>query len=236
MCHKVNQIMDGLFLVIPAFNESSRLGNLLEKLANKYNIVVVDDGSNDNTYEIAKSIKKKYPNNIFVCKHFLNRGVGAATKTGMADAIAHGAKYIITIDGDGQHDIKDIDNIVRPLTCGVADVVLGYRDFHIMPFSKKFANKMMNIVTRIFYNVNVRDSQSGFRGYKSDIIPLLKIHSDRYGAISEFTREIKTNNLKFEEVEIQTIYTDETQAKGTNFKVGLKIFFKMISDFLRGKY
>ncbi|MDR0911632.1 MAG: glycosyltransferase family 2 protein [Methanobrevibacter sp.] len=225
-----------VFLVIPAFNESKRIGQLLKRVAERYNIVVVDDGSSDNTYEIAKSVKKEFPTNVFVCKHFFNRGVGAATKTGMIDAIVHNAKYIVTIDGDGQHSIDDIDKVIEPLLNDDVDVVLGYRNFDDMPTTKKFANNVMNLITRIFYNVNVKDSQSGFRAYKSDVIPLLKIHSDRYGAISEFTREIKTNHLSYVEVEIQTIYTDETQAKGTNIFVGLKIFFKMILDFFRYKY
>ncbi|KZX15741.1 glycosyltransferase family 2 protein [Methanobrevibacter filiformis] len=223
-----------VFLVIPAYNEENALGNLLENLVRfDYKIVVVDDGSKDETYLIAKSIKEKFQNNIFLCKHLINRGVGAATKTGMEDALIHGAKYIITFDADGQHAIEDIEKVTKALIENRADVVIGSRPFKDMPFSKRVANMIMNFITLLFYKVAVKDSQSGLRGYDALVIPKLNIHSDGYGALSEFTREIKKNNLKLEEVEITTIYTPETQAKGTNAIVGFKIFVKMVRDIFR---
>ena len=224
----------GIFLVIPAYNEENALGTLLEKLAKmKYKIVIVDDGSRDRTYDIANSIKKKFKENVFLCKHLINCGVGAATKTGMEDAIVHGAKYIVTFDADGQHAIEDIDKVCKPLIEGKADVVIGSRPFEDMPFTKKVANNIMNFITLLFYKIDVKDSQSGLRGYNAKVIPKLRIHSDGYGALSEFTREIRVNELRLSEVEIATIYTPETQAKGTNVIIGFKILVKMVRDVFR---
>ena len=224
----------GIFLVIPAYNEEKTVGKILEKIAKlNYKVVLVDDGSRDNTFKIAKKAKKKYPDHIFIYHHLINRGVGAATKTGMIVALKHGAKYIVTFDSDGQHAIEDIAKVCKPLQEGEAEVVIGSRLFEDMPSSKRFANTMMNLLTLIFYRINVKDSQSGLRAYKSSVVYKLDIRSDGYGALSEVTREIRRNNFKLKEVPITTIYTPETQAKGTNALVGLKILMKMILDLLR---
>jgi len=223
-----------VFLVIPAYNEEKTVGKILEKIAKlDYKIVLVDDGSRDNTLEISNNAKKKYPNHIFVYHHVINRGVGAATKTGMIAALKHGAKYIVTFDSDGQHAIEDIPKVCKPLQIGEAEVVIGARPFEDMPTSKRFANNIMNLLTLVFYRINVKDSQSGLRAYKSSTVYKLNIRSDGYGALSEVTREIRRNNFKLKEVPITTIYTPETQAKGTNALVGLKILIKMILDLFR---
>ena len=102
-----------------------------------------------------------------------------------------------------------------------------------MPNSKNFANTVMNIMTYLFYRTKVKDSQSGLRAFKAEVIPKLNLLSRGYGVSSEFIREIRRNHLKLVEVTITTIYTPETQAKGTNAMVGLKILFKMIMDIFR---
>jgi len=225
---------NGVFLVIPAYNEEKTVGKILEEIDKlDYKIVLVDDGSKDNTFEISNNVKKKYPDHIFIYHHAINRGVGAATKTGMIAALKHGAKYIVTFDSDGQHAIEDIPKVCKPLQIGEAEVVIGARPFEDMPISKRFANNIMNLLTRVFYRVNVKDSQSGLRAYKSSAVYKLNIRSDGYGALSEVTKEIKRNNFKLKEVPIATIYTPETQAKGTNALVGLKILLKMILDLFR---
>ena len=224
----------GIFLIIPAYNEEKTVGDILEKIIKlNYKIVLVDDGSKDNTYKIAKKFKSKYPENIFIYRHVINRGLGAALKTGMNGALEHNAKIVVTFDADGQHEIKDIANVCKPLINGEADFVIGARPFEDMPGSKNFANTMMNLVTLIFYKTKVKDSQSGLRAFKANIIPDLNIVSQGYGVSSEFIREIRNNRLKLEEVTITTIYTPETQAKGTNIFVGLKIIFKMIFDIIK---
>ncbi|MCL2116439.1 MAG: glycosyltransferase family 2 protein [Methanobrevibacter sp.] len=225
---------NGIFLVVPAFNEEKTVGEILEKIsALNYKIVLVDDGSKDNTYKIAKKSKDKYPNNIFIYRHVINRGLGAALKTGMTGALKHDAKFVVTFDADGQHDIGDIAKVCKPLINGEAEVVIGARPFDDMPGSKNFANTMMNLLTLVFYKTKVKDSQSGLRAFKAEVIPDLNILSQGYGVSSEFIREIRKNRLKLEEVTITTIYTPETQAKGTNALVGLKILLKMMFDIIK---
>ena len=224
----------GVYVVVPAYNEEKTVSEVIEKIASRgYNVVLVNDGSADNTLECAKKSQKKYPKHITIVSHYINRGLGAALKTGMEDALTHNAKYIVTFDADGQHEVNDICKVCQPLHEGKAEAVIGARPFEDMPKSKSFANSMMNLLTRIFYRVKVRDSQSGLRAFSANAASKIDVVSQGYGVSSEFIKEIKLNNIKLDEVTITTIYTPETQANGTNAIVGFKIMLKMFLDLFR---
>jgi glycosyltransferase involved in cell wall biosynthesis len=220
-----------IFIVIPAYNEEKRVGKVLEEVASLgYKIIAVNDGSNDNTLDILLNTQKKYPHNIYVLSHIINRGAGAATRTGLDAALLHNPKYIVTFDGDGQHATEDIEKVCEPLIKGDAEAVIGARPFEDMPINKNFANTVMNYLTHFFYKLKVKDSQTGFRAFTADAARKLKIEAQGYIISSEFIKEIHRNNLKFEEVTITTIYTPETQTKGTNASVGIKIMLRMIKE------
>ena len=95
-----------------------------------------------------------------------------------------------------------------------------------------FSMTLMNFLTRIFYRVNVSDSQTGFRAFTIDTLNKVDIRARGYIIASEFLRQFKENKIKLKEVTITTIYTPETQAKGTNAIVGLKIMFRMLKEVL----
>lgn len=225
---------DEIFVVVPAYNEEKTVSQVIEGIAKEgYNVVLVNDGSSDNTLNLAIESKVKYPNQIFIVSHVINRGLGAALKTGMETAIRKDAKYILTFDADGQHAIEDIAKVVKPLQEGKADACIGARPLKDMPISKSFANFVMNFLTLIFYGRNVRDSQSGLRAFTADAANKVNIVSSGYAVSSEFIKEISDKNFRLEEVTITTIYTPETQHKGTDAIVGIKILFKMILDLFR---
>ena len=229
-----SEITNDVYLVVPAFNEEKTVSQIIERIAEKgYNVILVNDGSKDKTLELAIESKRKYPNQIFVVSHVINRGLGAALKTGMVVALNKGAKYIVTFDADGQHEIEDIPKVCKPLKEGEADVVIGARPFEDMPLSKSFANYIMNALTLIFYGRNVKDSQSGLRAFTAHAADVINIVSRGYGVSSEFIKEISDKNLRLAEVTITTIYTPETQNKGTDAIVGLRILTKMVIDLFR---
>ncbi len=231
---KYNDSPDGVYVVVPAYNEEKTVSQVIEEIAKRgYYVVLVNDGSSDNTLENTKKSQKKYPNQIIIVSHIINRGLGAALNTGIADALKHKAKYIVTFDADGQHEVNDIQKVCKPLQEQKAEAVIGARPFEDMPLSKNFANTMMNLLTRVFYRVKVRDSQSGLRAFTANAASKINVVSQGYAVSSEFIKEIKDNNLKLEEVTITTIYTDETAQKGTNVFVGIKIMLKMIFDMFR---
>ena len=229
-----SELTKDVYLVVPAFNEEKTVSQIIEGIADKgYNVILVNDGSKDKTLKLAIESKRKYPNQIFVVSHVINRGLGAALKTGMVVALNKGAKYIVTFDADGQHEIEDIPKVCKPLQDGDADVVIGARPFEDMPISKSFANIIMNALTLIFYGRNVKDSQSGLRAFTAHAADVINIVSRGYGVSSEFIKEISDKKLRLAEVTITTIYTPETQNKGTDAIVGLKILTKMVLDLFR---
>ena len=217
------------YVILPAYNEATRIQPVIEEIAQKgYKMVIVNDGSSDNTLEVIMESQKKYPSQIFIYSHIINRGVGVAMQTGFDAVLKYNPKYIVNMDSDGQHSADDLENVLEPLITGKAQAVIGVRPLEDMPLSRNFANKVMNLLTRIFYRVNVSDSQTGFRAITLDALEKININAQGYLISSEFIREVHDNNIPFAEVPIQTIYTPETQAKGTNVTEALKILIQMI--------
>ncbi len=217
-----------IFLVIPAFNEATVISAVIAEIksAGYQNIIVIDDGSSDNTYE-----KASKENGVVALKHFLNRGKGAAAKTGIEAAKILGADIVITIDGDGQHNPADIAKMLQLIEQG-NDVVLGSRlqNPKGMPIWKIAANHFGNFCTWAIYGLWVTDSQSGFRAYSKKAIDAIETKTDRYEYDSEVIREINRNKLKFTETPIEVRYTQYSMNKlhKMNLKNGFKTLIKML--------
>jgi UDP-N-acetylglucosamine---dolichyl-phosphate N-acetylglucosaminyltransferase len=218
-----------IFIVIPAFNEESVIQDVLREVQNAgyQNIIVVDDGSQDNTFQKAQEIS-----NTTVLRHKINRGKGAATKTGIEAAKLLGADIIVTMDGDGQHDPQNIKNLIEPILKNDCDVVLGTRlkDTHGMPWPKIIANYIGNFFTWILFGLWVTDSQSGFRAYSRHAAEVINTKGDRYEYESEVIREIYNYKLKFVEVPIAVRYTEYSMGKihKQGLMNGIKTLYKMV--------
>lgn len=217
------------YVILPAYNEETRIQPVIEEIAEKgYKMVIVNDGSSDNTLEVIKESQRKYPKNIYIYSHIINRGVGVAMQTGFDAVLRYNPKYVVNMDSDGQHSADDLDNVLKPLITGEAQAVIGVRPLKDMPLSRNIANAIMNLLTRIFYHVDVSDSQTGFRAITNEALHKIEINARGYLISSEFIREVNDNNIPFAEVPIKTIYTPETQKKGTNVKEAFKILIQMI--------
>lgn len=221
------------YIVIPAYNEATVIHNVIAEIrsAGYENIIVVDDGSSDNTYAKAQSFS-----GVTVLKHRINRGKGAATKTGIEAAKMLGADIIVTMDGDGQHNPGDIKRLIDPILRAQADVVLGtrLRDPRGMPWYKILANHIGNAMTWYFYGLWVSDSQSGFRAYSRHASELINTQTDRYEYDSEVIREICFYKLQYTEVPIEVRYTEYSMGKvqKQGFWNGLKTLYKIIWNIL----
>lgn len=219
------------YVILPAYNEATRIKPVLDAIIQKgFKVLVVNDGSVDNTLDILKEFKRKYSNDIFIYSHIINRGVGVAMQTGFKAVLKYNPKFIVNMDSDGQHSVDDLEPVLKPLVTRKTQAVIGVRPLSDMPKSRGFANLVMNLLTKIFYKVDVSDSQTGFRALTLDALNKITINARGYLISSEFIREINDNGIKFEEVPIETIYTPETQAKGTNLKAAIKILVQMIRD------
>lgn len=211
--------MDKVWIVIPAFNESKYIKNVIVNIK-KYcgNIVVVDDGSIDDTFNICKSL------GIDLIKQVSNKGKGFALKNGCEYAIERGANKIILMDSDGQHDPKEIDNIIKKLD--QFNVVFTYRKrSNKMPLRFKFGNWFLSNLCNLLFNVKLIDTQCGYKGFKCDIYDQLKWGSSGYVVESEMIQNVGRYRMSYCEIPIETIYLDNN--KGTTVLDGIKIFFSV---------
>ncbi len=216
-----------VYIVIPAYNEAKVIGKVIDGIKKEgyKNIIVVDDGSTDNTSEIAKN------KGCIVLRHLINRGKGAAIKTGLEYVKKINGYFTITIDGDGQHNCKDINKIFDYLRNDY-DVVLGSRLINKnnqLPFFNLIANYFANIITYLLYDIFVSDSQSGFRGYNKKALELINTYYDQYEIETEILGEIKKNQLKYIEVPIDVFYTKYSKSKKKKQSLvnGLLTFFNL---------
>lgn len=218
-----------IFIVIPAFNEETVIESVLREIQSHhyFNIIVVDDGSSDKTAEKSASLR-----GVTALRHKINRGKGAATKTGIEAAKILGADVIVTMDGDGQHDPSDIKNLIEPILKNQADVSLGTRllDPIGMPWYKIIHNKIGNFVTWYLFGLLVTDSQSGFRAYSKKASEKINTLGDRYEYESEVIREIYIHKLPFKEIPVKVRYTEYSMGKiqKQNIFDGLKTVWKMV--------
>lgn len=225
--------MSSLFLIIPAFNEARVIRTTLRNLPDRatgvdeITVVVVDDGSSDDT---AEEVMKAGDPRIVLLRHAINRGLGGALATGLAYARRYGADYVITYDADGQHAPEDIEVVLRPLVDGTADAVIGSRllDPKGMPWYRVVGNWGLNVFTYLIFGMWTTDSQSGLRGFSRAALEKIDIRMDRMEVSSEFIKEIRRCRLRFCEVPIRAIYSEYSLAKGQRNINGFNILLRLV--------
>lgn len=220
--------MNKLFVIVPCYNEENKIKDILGKIIGlklDKDIIVVDDGSIDNTAQIVKENFR----NIFLLKHRINLGKGAALKTGCEAAIKLGADTIVLMDADGQHQPEIIPKMIRQLREEKLDVVFGARKIdkkmpNLYYIGNIFLTKLINWVS----GINIIDSQTGFKVFNSNIYDKILWQSADYFVETEMIINIGKNKLKYGHTFIETIYND--LYKGTTFFDGLKIFFNVLKQ------
>jgi len=220
-----------LTIIIPAYNEEKTITEVIKGVPKKIkgvsviDVIVVDDGSIDETVKVAKKT------GATVLSHAINQGVGAATITGLEAAKKIDADMVITLDADGQHDPKEISKIIDLIISKKFDVVLGTRIMSRkeMPLIKIVGNYIMNWLTYVLYEIWVKDSQSGFKGFSRKAISKMKLSSSGYEICSEIVGEIKRLKLKYFEMPIKTIYTTYSKKRGQYPLNAVNIIIRLIT-------
>ena len=226
------KLLSSVAIIIPAFNEEMVIEETIKTVRKfcktlKYSpidVIVVDDGSSDNTRKIATKSAD------YVVFHRRNCGLGASLATGIEFAKRTGYEYCITFDADGQHDPRDIGKALKKLKEGY-DVVVGSRFLGTssdMPRNRQLILKASNLVTWIFFAVRATDSQSGFRGLSKQAIDAIRLKSNRMEVSSEFFGEIRRLRLKFTEIPIHIRYTPYSLKKGQKNTHSIGVFIKLI--------
>ncbi len=211
-----------VMLVIPAFNEERRIGAVLEKLIRfDLPIIVVDDGSGDNTFDQIK----RYP--VIALKHKINLGKGAALKTGCEAAFKLGADAIVMMDSDGQHLPEDIEKFIRKLEEGY-DIVYGARRISAdTPFIRYGGNKVASLMVSVLFGLYISDLLCGYRAFSKKAYQEIRWTSSGYGVETEIVIKDSKTKLKRVEVPVETIYYEKF--KGVSILDALGIFYQIIN-------
>jgi glycosyltransferase involved in cell wall biosynthesis len=222
-----------VWVVIPAFNEEKSIGRVVAEVK-KYapNIIVVNDGSGDKTAEVGREAGAE------IIDHIINRGQGAALKTGFNYALGRGAEIIVTFDADGQFLPSEIPGLIRPIAEGEADAVLGSRfitNNSKIPLIRKLVLKSAILFTRITTGLGLSDAHNGFRAFSRKAIELIDLKQDRMAHASEILHEIKRLGLKYKEVPVTVSYTDYSMGKGQSSLNALGILWELLIGKINNK-
>lgn len=216
----VKDVKKLLSIVIPAYNEGQIIGEVLDGLPKTIkttrhdlhvNIIVVNDGSHDDT--AAAASRRKH---VYLINHLLNSGAGAATRTGFNLANKLNSDFVITMDADGQHRAEDVIKLAKAIVKDDSDYIIGSRLIETkgMPWYRVLGNKGLSFITLLVFGVFVGDSQSGLRAYNKLALRKISFHSNHYAFCSEMIWSAHREKLRIKEIPIQAIYTDYSLKKG----------------------
>jgi len=199
------KIINNVVIIIPAYNEEKYIEKTVKKcLEILPNVIVIDDGSKDLTYSIAKKA------GVLVLKHKVNKGKGVALRTGFNYALDKGFSGVITLDADSQHNVDEIQKFIDFLLSNKEgiDIILGNRMANPkgMPFIRLVANKFTSWLISKRANLNIPDVQSGFRYISRKVLENVKTKSHRFEAEPELLLRASLKGFKILSIPISTIY------------------------------
>ena len=208
-------------VVIPAHNEEKRIGRVLEATENYASLIIlVDDGSDDKTAQVAQKFKVK------VLRHTINLGKGAALKTGCQAAFKMGVGIVVTLDADGQHQPEDIPRFLKTIQEKKVDLVLGSRNLGFgMPLIRVLGNKLDSFLIARFFKIYVTDPLCGFRAFTRKAYSKMNWESSGYEVETEMVIRAGIKNLSYVEIPIEILYID--RYKGVSILDAYKILFSL---------
>ena len=193
---------------IPAYNEEKNIASIIVKLKKfSSNIIICNDGSTDSTGLIAKEL------GAIVINHQKNQGYGAAIKSIFLKSKEIGAKVLVTLDADGQHDVNEIDKLLKPITDDKCDIVIGSRflgETENVPSYRKLGINVITKLTNASIKENLTDSQSGFRAYDKKVIEQITLSESGMGVSTEILIKASNKELRIAEVPITVSYEGDT--------------------------
>jgi polyprenyl-phospho-N-acetylgalactosaminyl synthase len=221
-----------VWIVIPAFNEASVIGDVIADVRSVFgNVVCVDDGSRDDTGDRARRA------GAHVVRHPVNLGQGAAIQTGVEYARSRpGANVFATFDADGQHRVKDVVRMIDRLTAEDLDIVIGTRFGDRAPERMpKLKRLLLPIVAKLSpasRKLGLTDAHNGLRVFNKTVADGLNLTMNGMAHASEFIALIVENHWRVAEEPVEILYTDYSMSKGQPLVNGVNIIF---DGLLRGR-
>jgi len=209
-------------LVTPVYNEEENISVLLEKAVEIFKgkkieaeIIVVNDGSTDNTRRICEELSEKQKT-IRLINHEANRGYSQAISTG----IKHAKKnFIILMDSDGQFDVNDITAFLKKHDATGVDVIFGYRENRKGSFLRKLISSNMTKVSNILFGMKFKDTQSAFQFVKADILKSIEIESPSFQVPTEIKIKLSSLGERFEQIPVNHCERKGGKANLKAFKI-----------------
>lgn len=219
-----------VLVIIPAYNEASIIGRVVSAVVRAgYEVLVIDDGSEDTTARLAIQAGAK------VLQHLINLGQGAALQTGFLYAQKNNYQFVVTFDADGQHEVEDIAKIIEPLLLSRYEIALGSRFLNPankVPPLKKVILKLAVYFTRLTTGLKVTDVHNGLRAISVTVLPQLVLTQNGMAHASEIISLIKRWHLRWLEIPVVVNYSAYAQAKGqplsNSFKILWDLFWQKI--------
>lgn len=217
---------------MPAFNEAERILTAMQRVLGQDfvgELIVVDDGSTDGTPERAESVRDS---RVRVIRQSVNRGKGAALRTGFAAATA---PFVAVHDADLEYDPADIARLLPPLRDGRADVVYGSRfmggdEHRVLYYWHSVGNKLLTTLSNMATNINLTDMETCTKVFRRDIIQSIDLRENRFGFEPEVTAKVAAAGYRIYEVGVS--YSGRTYAEGK--KIGWRDGLRAV--YVIGKY
>jgi glycosyltransferase involved in cell wall biosynthesis len=217
--------------LVPAYNEASTIGDVVRRLFDSVaSVVVVDDGSTDGTGEIARLAGAE------VVTHPANRGKGTAVRTGLAAILACDFTHVVLLDGDLQHLPHEAPRLLDAACATGADVIVGERRFdrRRMPASRYYANVLGSRALSSFMGVRVRDTQSGYRIFRTDILKRMRLRATGYDIETEMLVKLRRLGGRIEHVPVSAVYGGRSKlrpVRDTTRTCFLALYYRYIERF-----
>lgn len=222
----------GVWIVIPAYNEASVIGEVIADVRAAFDhVVCVDDGSTDGTGEIARRA------GAHLVRHPVNLGQGAAIQTGVEYARRQpGARVFATFDADGQHRVKDVAAMIERLAAGDVDIVIGTRfgggETSRPPLVKRLVLQTAARLSPRGRRLGLTDTNNGLRVFNKKVADGLNITMSGMSHANEFIALIAENDWRVAEYPVEVLYTEYSRSKGQPLLNGVNIIF---DGLLRGR-
>ena len=218
-----------LSVVIPVYNERSTVEEIIRRVSEvdyRTDIVVVDDGSEDGTAEILRSLEAP---NVRVFFHEENRGKGAAVRTGLREVRGD---IVIIQDADLEYDPGEYEKILQPIIDGRADAVYGSRflggPHRVLLFWHYLGNRFLTFFSNVLNNINLTDMETCYKAFRTHVFEKVRIRSNRFGFEPEITAKLAKHGFCIYEVPISYSGRDYDDGKKITWKDGIAAIFWVI--------
>ncbi len=217
-------------LLIPVYNEEKNIDQVIKKcLSYHLDIIVIDDGSTDQTAKIIKKTRKNHQSRLIFLQHAKNKGKGAALNTGFKYALRKNYQGVITLDGDAQHDPQEIKKFLKMIKEEKPDLIIGsrFQNTKGMPFIRLATNYFTSWLISLLAGQKVQDVQSGFRYISREIIANIELKTKNFDTEPELILKACWLKYKVKNLPITTIYHPNSRSEVNKITDTLK-FFRLV--------